>query len=451
VSDPALVNAVKQLLVEHGPLTEEDLVVALAGIGVDLDEDEIADALDDVLHIELELAMPLPDGRWTWLPALLAGRVFTHRLSAVEVAHDLLDVNPDLEPVAMLLESEDYRRLADGSPIASVLAPYDSILLEKRGISFDAVAEHGSLLLAPGRLAQYSSGDLIGLRPGPSGLTLEVIGEQAVSPKASAELAQHIAMLVGADNDEPELLTYVIWQVCADHQEAFRQPVWPLGQLLDEQGVARDGDWLATAGFDFPSWRVGGRIAGIAGQYRISDDEALAVLAVSTLYEQVASLYVAIATAEGGTGVSELVDSLAELTGAPQTTPEWAEDPERVRDERETVRASLGFLAEPAVAEAVLAETLDSADPGGAALGLFAESLEPLAPRSARAPLRWLRAHAYQRLGDAVRAEETFRAARGARSHLAADTVRSGPLCQRPWGCQPRTRPAAPCRGTTRP
>jgi len=410
-SDPAFVNAVKDLLVEGGPLTEEDLVTTLAESSPDLDEDEVADALDDVLDVELELAMPLPDGRWTWLPALLAGRLFTHRLSAGEVEHDLLDVNPDLEPVAMLLESDDYGRLTDGSTITSVLAPYDSVLFEERGIPLSAGSEFGSLLLPAGRLGRCSAGDLIGLRLAPQGLILEVIDKQAVSPEASAELAQHIETLVGAADDEPELLTYVIWQVCADHQDAFRQPVWPLGQLLDEQGLARDGDWLAAAGFDFPNWRVGGRIAGIAEQYRISDDEALAVLAMSTLYEQVASLCVAVATAEGGTGASELVDSLAELTGVPQTTPERAEDPERVRDERETVRASLGFLAEPAVAEAVLAETLDSADPGGAALGLFAETLEPLAPRSARAPLRWLRAHAYQRLGDAVRAEETFRAA----------------------------------------
>lgn len=340
--------------------------------------------------------------------------VFTHRLSAGEVEHDLLAVNPDLEPLAMLLESDDYRRLADGSPISPVLAPYDADPLEERGIPFEAVAEFGSLLLPPGRLAECSAGDLIGLGlapTAPTGLILEVIDEQAVSEKASAELAQHFETLIQAAPNEPEMLSYVVSQVCADHPEAFRQPVWPLGHLLDEVGLAKDGDWLAAAGFDFGSWRVEGRIAGIAEQYGLSDSEAVAVLAMDSLYERVAAVYVAARAGQGDDAVTALMAGIGEFTAVPPFAPDRPTDPEPVPVERETVRACLGFLSEPGVAEAVLAETLDSGDQGGGALGLFAESLEPLAPRPARAPLRWLRAHAYQRLGDAVRAEETFRAA----------------------------------------
>lgn len=401
-ANPALVNAVKALLVGLGPVTEEDLVLALTERGTDFDEDEVADALDDVLDLELELAMPLPDGRWTWLPALLAGRVFTHRLSATEVEHDLLDVNPDLEPVTMLLDSADYQRLADGSPITSVLAPYDSLLLEERGIPLEVVGEHGSLLLPPGRLAECSAGVLIGLGLAPSGLILEVIDEQAVSEEASGELARHIETLVQAAGDEPEMLSYAIWQVCAEDPEAFRRPVWSLGHLLDEVGLARDGDWLAAAGFDFQNWRVDGRIAGIMEPYGLSDSEAVAVLAMEPLVPgsvlTVYNLYERVALVVWG------------LTAVPSPAPDRPTDPEPVPDERDTVRASLGLLAEPGVAEGLLAQTRDSADQG-VALGLFAESHEPLAPRSARAPLRWLRAHAYQRLGHAVRAEEIFRAA----------------------------------------
>ena len=44
------------------------------------------------------------------------------------------------------------------------------------------------------------------------------------------------------------------------------------------------------------------------------------------------------------------------------------------------MKATTAFLAEPAVVEAVLAETIGSGSEGAAALGLFAETLEPLVP-----------------------------------------------------------------------
>jgi hypothetical protein len=40
--------------------------------------------LAEVLDQDAELVMPLADERWAWIPALLGGRIFTHRLSAVE-------------------------------------------------------------------------------------------------------------------------------------------------------------------------------------------------------------------------------------------------------------------------------------------------------------------------------------------------------------------------------
>jgi hypothetical protein len=75
------------------------------------------------------------------------------------------------------------------------------------------------------------------------------------------------------------------------------------------------------------------------------------------------------------------------------------------------VRAVVPMLAEPAVAEAVLAETADAGGEGAAALGLFAETLEPLAPRAARPALRWLRGKAHERLGDVASAEADYEGA----------------------------------------
>ncbi len=63
------------------------------------------------------------------------------------------------------------------------------------------------------------------------------------------------------------------------------------------------------------------------------------------------------------------------------------------------------------MAEAVLAETMGSGSEGAAALGLFAETLEPLVPRPAHPALLWLRGKAHERLADLTRAEAAYHAA----------------------------------------
>lgn len=50
--------------------------------------------------------MSLGDERHALLPALLDGRVFTHRLSASEIEHSLVTVTPDLEPLPTLADTE---------------------------------------------------------------------------------------------------------------------------------------------------------------------------------------------------------------------------------------------------------------------------------------------------------------------------------------------------------
>src|SRR5262245_16702374 len=101
VTPPELVDVITGMLAENGPMTEAELAAALADRGVDLG-DEPDEALDEALEDSDDLVMMLADERWALLPALLAGRIFAHQLVAHEVEHDILEMNPDLEPVAML-------------------------------------------------------------------------------------------------------------------------------------------------------------------------------------------------------------------------------------------------------------------------------------------------------------------------------------------------------------
>ena len=129
---PGFVDVIAEVLAEKGPMTEDQLAAALASRGVDLGDDP-DEVLDEALDDSDGLVTVLADERWASLPALLAGRVFTHRLSGLELEHDILVMNSDLKPVDMLTECEEYQRLADGSPVVGVLMPFDADTVAARG------------------------------------------------------------------------------------------------------------------------------------------------------------------------------------------------------------------------------------------------------------------------------------------------------------------------------
>ncbi|MGH3815635.1 MAG: hypothetical protein ACRDUV_24815, partial [Pseudonocardiaceae bacterium] len=300
VTSPGHVDVIAGMLAENGPMTEHQIVVALAGRGVDLGDDP-GEALDEALDDGDGLLTVLADDRWASLPALLAGRVFTHRVTGPEVEHDILEVNPDLQPFDMPTERQEYQRLADGSPVIKVLMPFDAETLTGRDIPLDVVGDHGALLLPPGYLQGkgLGEGDVIALGLAGDGLLLEVVPEQAARPEALTRLEQRLsAVLLETESDEPLPLDVAVWTACADDPTLFTEPLPPLGTALDACGLAHDGEWLAAGGFDFRRWRVEKRCAAIARVYDLSDDEALAVLAIVTLYDRAAEIHAAALAAQ---------------------------------------------------------------------------------------------------------------------------------------------------------
>ncbi len=404
---PWLVDVIAGVLAENGPMTEGQLAAALAARGVDLGDapgEAMVEALDDGDGLVTVLA----DERWASLPALLAGRVFTHRVSGPELEHDILVMNSDLKPVDMLTEREEYQRLTDGSPVVGVLMPFDADTLAARGVPLDVVGDHGALLLPPDYLQAkgLGEGDVIALGLAGDGLSLESVPAPVVTAETVAGLGQRLSAVIEAEPDEPMPLDVAVWTACADDPTLFTEPLPPLGAALDACGLAHDGEWLARQGFDFRRWRVEQRCAAIARRHDITDDEALAVLAIVTLYDRVAEVHAAALAVQEDEAT--LAAFAAELTGQPEPSPT---NPDHDHGEDTIIRATTAFLAEPAVAEAVLAETMGSGSEGAAALGLFAETLEPLVPRPAHPALLWLRGRAHERLADLTRAEAAYHAA----------------------------------------
>ncbi|MDD4867085.1 MAG: hypothetical protein PHQ28_08200, partial [Mycobacterium sp.] len=134
------------------------------------------------------------------------------------------------------------------------------------------------------------------------------------------------------------------------------------------------------------------RIETIRSRYEFDDARALAVLAVVGLYEQT---------------FESLVEA-AHDGHAPPAAPDDETDPDA---RRRVAHAALEALADPLVAAAALDQMGVHDDQGAAALGVFAETAEPLAPRAAHPALHWMRAKALEAVGDCERAEAVLHAA----------------------------------------
>ncbi|MFB9688202.1 SEC-C metal-binding domain-containing protein [Amycolatopsis plumensis] len=392
-ADERLVDVIAAVLAERGPLSEEQIVSVLRERGVPLDDDP-EDGLIDALDEGDGLLTTLADDRWASVPALLGGRVFTHRLTAPEAERGFLELEPDLTLVEWLVRRAGYRRLTDGSPVIPVFPELDVEALAERSLLPEEIGEGGALLLPPGclRERELSEGDVVAVRVTEDGLHLEAAPREEVPSDRLAALSRGLSITGGA----PVELAEALWTACANDPALFAEPLPPLREALAACGLQHDGEWLASADFDFPRWRAGRYRAAIARRHRLDDEAAFAVQSILAQYERIAALHAAASGAyeEGGD------EALAAIGEA-----------ENVHDVvTGGFGAALPLLAEVPVAEALLAEIPPDSQ-AAAALGLFAESLEPMAPRPARAALRWLRGKAYERLGDVIAAEAAYEAA----------------------------------------
>lgn len=381
---PATLDAIAniaELLTQHGPLHKDEIARHLRDRGIDDPDSAIQWNL-----LEMDCpARQLVDDRWVWLPTMLAGRVFTHRVSADESTHDMLAMTPDLGPISTLCEHEQYQRFADGSSARVVVAGYDDELLDERDIPVEAIDPSG-LLLDPGTLAALGvgDGDTVGLRLTAEGLVLE-----RVDVIAKYTAGERLATTLNAD--EPTYVNAAVWTACVADPALFTDPLPPLSEIIDDHGLARRGEWIAPGGFDFGSWQFERRCELLAERHGLDLDDAMALAALVELYDQMSRILIE----------SDDLDEADEFDESPSVP---SADPDDVTGE-------LGAqLADPLMAELLVAETVDS-DGSAAALGFFAEMMEPMVPRGARVAWRWLRAVALERIGDIEGAERELLAA----------------------------------------
>ena len=135
--------------------------------------EELLELLYDDLGTDL---IPVPDGRSTRLPTLLRDRIFTHRLTDVEVEHDVLTISPDLEPI--LIMEDEALQLTDGELLHLAFShhPQDP---DQRTVPAEALDRAGRLVLPIGTLARVEAGaaDLVGLQVGAEGIAVRRIDQ----------------------------------------------------------------------------------------------------------------------------------------------------------------------------------------------------------------------------------------------------------------------------------
>ena len=401
---PEIVSGIQRVLTTGGPQTKDDLIATLESEDLSLGVDPMATIADLLMSDEIGLVMPLGDGRQAWLPALLEGRTFTHRMSPAEVEHGFIGVSPDLEPLSLLTEDETYLRMLDGTALVEVLSGYDDGLLADRGVFLDSVGD-AVWLLDPAALRELAveGDDLIGLTVRKNGFELSKISAptQALDPQCIADALTALAA------GEPDQISSVVWLACANEAALFTSPAEPLTELLGRAGLVAEGEQVGPPGFDFDTWRTDRRVERLADRHQIEDDSALAVEVLTSLYERAADLLEHAREAEYDS------ESLVHIP-TPSSPREEGSDsaPDSLLGaDRRLVRDLAAQLEDPAVAQAFLVETIGAGRDGAAALGLFAETLEPQAPRAARPALRWLLGKAHERLGAVAAAEDAYSAA----------------------------------------
>lgn len=282
-----------------------------------------------------------------------------------------------------------------------VVADFDDELLEERGIPLDAIDTGDgvtSLLLAAGTLSGLgvAEGDLIGVRLTDAGLTLERVGEPGPGVLEGDRLVAALAA------DDMTFLDAAVWTACVQEPAAFTEPVVPLGELVDERGLVRDGEAVAPPGFDVGGWRFDKECERLGVNYELDLADAQSVAALLRVYEMMWQALDFALDDEPFDDDEPIDDDSVDDSRPDDSGPD--------ENYLALVEASGPAMSDAYLAEILRAETVGLGGPP-AALGLFAEALEPRMPRRARVAYRWLRAVAEEQMGDVEAAEREFLAA----------------------------------------
>lgn len=145
----SIASAALAVLREQGPLSLEEWATHLEEYG---SATEVADVLE---YLSEPMLGYLPSGKYVALDTVLEGLVFTHRLSVLEIASDILDASPDLEPILAFGDGD-----GDGEDGAIRVIAAEEAAVERGAAHFRS---RRVVMLPAGTLGECAEGDLVGL------------------------------------------------------------------------------------------------------------------------------------------------------------------------------------------------------------------------------------------------------------------------------------------------
>jgi hypothetical protein len=379
-----LIDAINDLLTEHGAMDPDDLIDAIEANGLSLGEDEEL-LLSELLESdEMPLIRDLDDGRFVSLPALVADRTFTHRVTNYEIEHDLLAGDETLAPLLAVLHDAHHGRLVNGGQLRLTFHPFD---LTPDGEDASE-APSASVDLPPGTLQalDLSEDDLIGVRLTEAGVAISRADDVEMPP---ADIGPRILTLLLGDPDIPADVDELVWQLCADDPALLRVPLPPLSELFDMLGLPHEDGLVALPGFDFEDWHIGELTMEICERHDLEPEEATTVLFFVSM--------------------CDAMDGIAEDASAPadESYQEMLDDFLEPPDELDSVSMTdqLALLARPHCAAAALDEVWPQMAAAPERMVLFLEMLRPMLPRAAWPAVGWMKAKAYQEKAATAEAE----------------------------------------------
>ena len=265
---PTLVDICEQVLIRQGPTAVSELVEAARNAGIDLDPDAAEMVMDEPSEPDAA-AVSLTDERWAWGPDLLLGRVFTHRLAAEEIEHDLVAVNPDLAALLALDQLPEFARLTDQTPVGFGFGTgigaagddgddkdEDPDQGMTGGRPREAYDMFGSLELPLGTLSGHGAGDLLGWRMTDAGIELSTVAEDTAAEDTLGDAVaagQHLQRVVVSASEKPVTVESAVLTVCAEAPELFTAPLPPVAELIDAVDLAHEaadrsgvGPWIPS-------------------------------------------------------------------------------------------------------------------------------------------------------------------------------------------------------------
>lgn len=183
------------------------------------------------------------DDKLVRLDELADGLIFTHRLTEIEVARDLVEMNPDLAAL-------DLGAPQLSSPAGPVTLEFD--------FTGDFPFEHGGWVGPPGWLSGFDPGDLVAFRRVGDEVEVEsagTVGDGAAEVSAIRLVFDEEIGLEEGVGEEP-------WQILQDaivvDDALFRRPVRPVSELLADAGLSSRGAFIGSR--DTP-WEPPGVVA----------------------------------------------------------------------------------------------------------------------------------------------------------------------------------------------